>query len=163
MRALYQPPTLGTINISALTDTHCMWASLALTPTAERNNELLKNMKQQREGGRARASLKLTNFIQQSSYWSWLYFLAGQSEGCSSVSEVCPLPAEFAPMFHCCGPIVPFAAVYQLEHCPPLYEPTSCQDEVNKAFHVFTHFTTVSGHAEVQWSALTTVQLQSQL
>lgn len=56
MQALYQPPTLGTINISALSDTHCMWASLALTPTAERNNELLKNMKQQREGGRARAA-----------------------------------------------------------------------------------------------------------
>lgn len=63
MRALYQPPTLGTINISVLSDTHCMWASLALTPTAERNNELLKNMKQQRGGGRARTRQRLTNFI----------------------------------------------------------------------------------------------------
>lgn len=52
MQVLYQPPTLGTINISVLSDTRCMCASLALTPTAERNNERLKNMKRQRDGGR---------------------------------------------------------------------------------------------------------------
>lgn len=39
MQALHQPPTLGTINISALSDTHCVWASLVLTPTAEKKKQ----------------------------------------------------------------------------------------------------------------------------
>lgn len=84
-------PTLGTINILALSDAHCMQVSLALTPTAQRNNELLKkyrkNSGDKRGGERARR--RLTNSIQnraaidRSSVTS-----AGQSEGCLSCSEV---------------------------------------------------------------------------
>lgn len=82
MQALYQPPTPGTINISALSDTHCMWASLALTPTAERNNELLKNMKQHREEREGENAKDWPTSYNRAAIDHGSIFLAGQSEGC---------------------------------------------------------------------------------
>lgn len=129
MQALYQPPTPGTINISPLSDTHCMWASLALTPTAERNNELLKNMKQQRERGRAGAE-----------DWPSSYNTAAIDHG--PVSWLDKVRAVWASLksgpsqqdLHPCPPNPHMLLLFPLQQfTTKSTRPTSCQDRVNTA------------------------------